>query len=467
MEQVKRKKDFSNYDFNRDTETISGRVSEVMPTGEFKLEQYPNHLFKPAGLRFGVNATATMLRNINGYSKEKADRVAFEQQGQAQQFLQDTLQGQQVKLKIPVGGMSRPDVEARIFADGVNINRTLAKKGLAAPEGAGAPTAGFTARLYGKAIEGLAHMPQKVPGPFFGFSKFMNEADPIEEYQRSVLYGSSSRMWNKPWENFIRPYALQTAAKLTPGEFVPGHTQKQRDIDVAFDRLNFLKSVQAGGTGGRTAAGMNPMGAEQVVTSAMPYRERPYMQEFIKETDPRRRRQILAMVSGDMQRALEGQWSKQQLEASGQGVPASPARLRTQQAMELAAGEIEKGGYKVPGQNWIGWNQGVELEDVKAVFLRHQGIDAHDYNIWDDRNISLNRKPYLHGSDEYLTSRPMESGPSILSGGFDRRLGKMSMVSEHISRFRTSKVTQYNAVDRRPEDTTAYVEAKDSLLATS
>ena len=464
MEQVKRKKEFANYDFNRDLQTVSGRVSEILPTGEFRLSEYPHHLFKPAGLRFGVAATSKMLRNINGMTKEAADQRAFEQQGEAQQYMADALIGRDVKLKIPVGGMSRPDVDARIFAGGTNINRELAKRGLAAPEGEASATAGLTARLYGKLVEGIGHLPQKVPGPFFLFTKFYNEADPIEEYQRSQLYGSSSRMWNKPFQNFIRPYFYQTLAKLTPGEFVPRHTQKQRDVDMLFDRLEFLKQIQGGGSGGRTAVGMNATGNEQVAVSAMPYRERPYMQEFVKETDPRRRERILAMVSNDMQRALLGQWTRQYSEASGQSLPASNPKARMDAAITLAQSQIGAADYKMPGNDWVGWNKGVEIEDVKAIFLRNEGYDTHDFNIWDDRVVSLERKPYLKGSHEYLTSRPLDMTTSILSSGYDRRNRGLSLVSEHTSRSISGKLTVYNMSNRKGQDEQAYLEARDSLL---
>lgn len=464
MEQVKRKKEFANYDFNRDTETVSGRVSEILPTGEFRLEQYPSHLFKPAGLSFGVAATSKMLRNINGLTKEKADQRAFEQSGEAQQFMADELLGRSVKLKIPVGGMNRPDVSARIFSGGMNFNRELARRGLAAPEGEAAPTAGLAQRLYGRMIEGIGHIPQKVPGPFFLFSKLYNQADPIEEYQRSQLYGSSSRMWNRPFENFIRPYFLQTMAKLTPGEFVPRHTQKRRDVDMLFDRLDFMKSIQNGGNGGRTAVGMNVMGAEQVVTSAMPHRERPYMQEFVKETDPRRRERILAMVSADMQRALLGQWTKQYAEASGQPIPASNPSARMNAAMTLAQTQVAEAGYKMPDKSWVGWNKQTDMEDVKAIFLRSEGYDTHDFNIWDDRTVSLERKPYLKGSHEYLLSRPLDMNINILSSRQDRRQRGLSLVSQHTSRSMEGKLTVYNSSDRKSQDEAAYLEARDSLL---
>ena len=465
MEQVKRKKDFSNYDFNRDMETVGGRVSEVLPTGEFRLEQYPQHLFKPAGLRFGVAASSSMIRNANGITKEKADAKAFDQQGEAQQFMADRMLGQSVKLRIQTGGLNNPEVEARIFAGGMNINKELAQRNLAAPEGEGAPTAGFLKKGYGKLIEALGHMPQKVPGPFFLFTKLMNEADPIEEYKRSELYGTSSRQWNKPWTDFLKPYLMQTISKLTPGEFEPGSTKKRRDVDMLFDRLEYMKQVQSGNTGSRTAAGMDPYGNAQVASSAMPYRERAYFQEFLKVTDTGKRSQILSMVSADMQRALTGQWTRQYAEATGQPTPSSPPpRARMEATMSQAQEEIQKAGYHVPDKNWVGWNPAVEVEDVKAVFLRNEGMDTHDFNIWDDRTTSLNRKPYLTGSAEYLTSRPLFRSTAILSSVRDRGSQLQSFTSESSSRSLTGRVTHYNNTSRRREDNQAYLTATDNLL---
>jgi hypothetical protein len=406
-----------------------------------------------------------MIRNANGMTKEKADAKAFEQQGEAQQFMVDRMLGQSVKLRIQTGGLNNPDVEARIFAGGMNINKELAQRNLAAPEGEGAPTAGFLKKGYGKLIEALGHMPQKVPGPFFLFTKLFNEADPIEEYKRSELYGTSSRQWNKPWKDFIQPYLLNTISKLTPGEFEPGRTKKRRDVDMLFDRLEYMKQVQSGKTGSRTAAGMDPMGNAQVASSAMPYRERAYFQEFLKVTDTGKRSQILSMVSADMQRALTGQWTRQYAEASGQPLPSSPPpRARMEATMAQAQEEIQKAGYHVPDKNWVGWNPAVEIEDVKAVFLRNEGMDSHDFNIWDDRITSLNRKPYLTGSAEYLTSRPLFRSTAILSSVRDRSSQLQSFTSESSSRSLTGRVTHYNNTSRRKEDNQAYLTATDNLL---
>jgi hypothetical protein len=275
-------------------------------------------------------------------------------------------------------------------------------------------------------------------------------------------------MWNNPYGNFLRPYLLQTIAKLTPGEFEPRHTRKQREVDLLFDRLQFIKAYESDqiGKAGRTAIGMNPLGNEQIATSAMPYRERPYFQEFVKETDQGQRKRILSMVSDDMQRALTGQWTRQYLEVTGQpSPPESNPRARMSRNYELAQVQITEAGYQVPPKDWIGYNQNVEMEDIKAVFLHNEGYDNHDFNIWDDRMISLNRKPYLKGSHEYLTSRSMAVPSFILSAGYDRRSRGMTVMSEHTSRSMTSRSTVYNSTDRRRQDEQSYRQAQDTLLS--
>lgn len=462
---AKQRKDFKEHSFLRDMESINGRITDVTTDGTFTLAEYPYHEFKFSGLNFGLNASANQIARLNEISKKKAVEKAANRRDSYTEKLREMLVGESVSLSIPQGGLSKPSVDAIVYNGMSNINQELAEEGIAESTG-GKATAGFISRIYGSLVEGIGHAPQYVPGPWMAFTKLNNQADPIEEYARSELYGSPSRLWNKPWQDFLRPYFYQTISKLTPGEFTPPHVEQRRDTETLFDRIKFMKAYRAGNLGeaGRTAAGMDVFGEEDRVKSALPYRDRPYFETFAQETDPERRERILSMVSDDMQRALQGQWTRQYANTIGAEVQGQETKARMELSFNLSEQEIRKAGYNVPDNSWIGWDKRVDTEDVKAIFIKQEGMDLHDYNIWDDRMNQLLRKPYLKGADEMLTSRPMRVPAISMSRGLDRRRQEMHYVSEEISRGNFLRFNMHNRVDHSQTENNLYNREREKLL---
>ena len=462
---VKKKKNFKNYGFTGDTDKVRGMVSSVGPGGEIALEGYPNHTFSLAGIRFGLSSSADQIRNANNVTRQEAVQRAYELSSERQAYLNNLLAGEHVTLEIPEGGLLKPDVEATVYNGLTNINRLVVEEGYAGSEG-GAPTAGFIQSLYGGLTERLGHLPQKVPGPWMFFTKLFNQADPMEEYRRSELYGSSMRLWNNPWQDFARPYMYGLISKLTPGEFVPMHTEKRREMDMLFDRLAFVKHYTSGdmAKATKTMAGMDIFGHEALVSQAMPYRERPYFEAFAQETDPTRRKRILSMVSTDMQRALAGQWTSQYAQVTGQAINREETAARMQMAAVEAVGQISKLGGEIPARGNPFWHQGVDFEDVKAVMVQHEGLDRHEFNIWDDRINSLTRKPYLYGSDPMFTSRRMPIPAGQIGQTLDQSTGGPNFVYETISSEIQNQVTVNNKTDYSDWDQRLYHKRKEEFI---
>jgi hypothetical protein len=238
-------------------------------------------------------------------------------------------------------------------------------------------------------------------------SKFFNQADPVESYRREILYGSKNRFWDDPWENFLRPYLHQTISKLTPGEYIPAHVEERREMDAYLDRMKLVKHAEGGeaGRARRTMLAADMYGDPNIISSALPSRERPFFESFLQETDPGSRKQILSMVSQDMQRALVGQWSQQY--AKTQGGSLAQGGPSIQAASQVARMQIKRMGRNAPPADWAGSNPAIDWEDIKTVMIQNEGMDTHDFNIWDDRTNSLLRKPYVRGAVAGLTSRPM------------------------------------------------------------
>jgi hypothetical protein len=462
-EEQRRRGEFDKRSFTEKTDRVRGEVSEVLPDGRFRLAQYPNHVFRMAGANFGIDSVSDQLREENHWTKEKAVRVAGEQEAEREKWLRDRLLGESVAVDVHHGGLGRPEVEGELFVGGTSFARRAVEEGYAGTDGEGRYQAGLLGRLYGAAVERVSHIPQKVPGPWFLHSKLNNVADPIEAYRRDQLYGTEERNWNKPWKDFLRPYLFQGIAKLTPGDYVPPHVQKERDVDVLYDRLAYLKAYKAGDQVGmaHTMAGVNVEAPTGQVAAALPYRDRPYFDAFAEETDPSKRRTIMGMVSPDMQKALVGQWTRDYNETVGVQAPMMPTTGNPVAAAAQAAADIKKAGYEVPGPGWVGWQQGADLTDVQAIQIRSEGMESHDFNIWDDRLASLSRKPYLNGAYEHLCSRPLRDAIPILSSNDSTGL---AIASQHISPTRSANADVQFQVDRSSDERNRQHRAMGSMI---
>lgn len=432
---IRHRKEFAEESFREKVDRFRGTISGLGNNGTFRLAEYPNHTFRIAGADFSLHAVADQLRHQNSWTKDQAIQVAAEREERRIQDIQDRLLGREVSLAIHHGGLGRPDVNAEVFVGGQSLAQLAVQKGWAGPT-EGKYQAGPLGRLYGRTTEFLAHLPQKIPGPFFVHTKLNNVTTAIEAYRRDQLYGTEERNWSKPWENFLRPYLYQGIAKITPGDFVPPHTEKRWAMDTLYDRLAYLKAQRSGDTQGmgRTAIGADLSGPAGQVAQVLPYRERSYFEAFAQETAPEQRETILGMVSQDMQKALIAQWTAQYNAATGQSGSRGGVTSNPQQTAEQAARDIHHLGYRVPRQDWVGWQPEADLTDIQAIHIQHEAMNQHDFNIWDDRLNTLHRKPYLRGAVEHLTSRLPSIPVPILSNRFSSQ-GIASSVAEHISYF--------------------------------
>jgi hypothetical protein len=183
----------------------------------------------------------------------------------------------------------------------------------------------------------------------------------------------------------------------------------------------------------KTLTGINAYDAHKFPKSAFPGDVRPYIDDFVAETDKKERRKILEAVSPDVGRAIAQRWEFNELQglrAKQQATGLSwlgGESSRKAQLEELAANQgYERGlgdelGYRLsrnkgesypdykrrqevdeyfkkhemPSPNFVGFHPGADLEDFKLARILNAGADMHDHNIWDDRKRSLMRKPFV------------------------------------------------------------------------
>lgn len=110
----------------------------------------------------------------------------------------------------------------------------------------------------------------------------------------------------------------------------------------------------------------------QNILSALNRKERKYLMPFI-EAPEEEREEILKIAPSYMKRALQSTYGM---------------KVDDKKPLE----EYFKDHF-LPGEDWAGWSPDVDLEDVKVKLVKHEGMDASEFDIWSDdetRAESLN-----------------------------------------------------------------------------
>lgn len=306
----------------------------------------------------------------------------------------------------------------------------------------------------GRYWELLAHKaetlnPLETVLPLRPLAKFIHQRDPLEDYELSVVYGADKGFWNRPWSDFLRP-ALERIGAMLGEDDLPEHVQELRETEEYFDKLAYLKArmnakkaarvgdLQASQAwlqaAGKTLTGAKPDSREGFLNlfSALPKRERDYFQAFSQEEDPERQEKILRLVPPNVGRLYRLIWERRALaklrEAETEGLlkdqeaslrsltAALAADLRSEsRATPALMQQYREEQPEVPLADWLReqelleffqshplpapdsllWDPRVDLEDVKLKVVKQLGQDFHDYNLWESRERTLPRKPYL------------------------------------------------------------------------
>jgi hypothetical protein len=72
----------------------------------------------------------------------------------------------------------------------------------------------------------------------------------------------------------------------------------------------------------------------------------------------------------------------------------------------------------LPEEDWIGWREDVDMNDIKIKYLQENGLNTFDYGIYPSQVEMLKQKPYLEGATEGLSYRHPGLISSFLTQGF-------------------------------------------------
>ena len=436
---------FDERRFTGETEELEGTVASVSPQG-IELAERP-------GQRFGFSALATSASDMSAvvlgeHNDWTRSAVAKEVDRRIEAFsgyLSDELaSGTKVKLVVPKGAGEHANYSrAVVMAGSKNINRAAIEAGLAREdvEDAGAEyraMSGAAGKALGAYAEKAAYTGDTgklnplhwLPAPFH--SKLWQQRTALEQYRNQEVYGSRMRRWDRPLSDIAGSWMRGTVYRVTGNAPVPYSVRERRDLDTLEDMLSYLRSAGRGYTSKtRTAIGANLAGSPAFLRQTLTRREKYYFDAFLGETDPDKRERILESVSPEMARILQAQWVARDLalrKSRGESVPQvfEGGRLRTREEAEAYEQAREDGETRLDFGDWErsrevsqfffrrhlrlpdspdspALDPAIDYEDVKAKIVQEEGLDMHDFGIFDDRASLLWRKPYVTGAVRELT----------------------------------------------------------------
>jgi hypothetical protein len=272
-------------------------------------------------------------------------------------------------------------------------------------------------------------------------TRFMHYRSPIEEYERTRLFGRSAAFWEHPHRDFIEPWSrsmvssdsfLEGAPRgffmgallggpagavlgtMAGGAYgagryaigaeagVPSDIQRKRELEAYFDKLEYLKAKRLHSlTGepdylrkaGETMTGLNPLGMTTAGWTSMyrslPYAERPFFNAFMNTANPDERDRIVELMPEDVGNLLQIRWG------INDGVRDRKALADFRSSQDVSRFIGEEG---IPEVGWGGWAPATHLEDVKLKTVEQEGFDTHDFGLgWKDQMRRMEASPFTPG----------------------------------------------------------------------
>jgi hypothetical protein len=200
----------------------------------------------------------------------------------------------------------------------------------------------------------------------------------------------------KPFKNQL----VGAAYGVTGKQYVPPEEKQRREYEEYFDRLQYVKyrklhneaismnnqklASSFSAMSGKTMTGVSPDLQAKRMVSIIPKRERSFFNEFsgASQSD---QSEILGMMSPQMQRIYKGQW------ASRDGGD----RGRVQSEREIDEENVNYfSGHNLPPEQWNGWNPEVDIKDTQLKVVRNEGMNIHNFDLWESQMRSMGRRPY-------------------------------------------------------------------------
>ncbi len=285
-------------------------------------------------------------------------------------------------------------------------------------------------RAIGAAWEKVSHMNSIMN------KKFLNYNSPYESYARNEVFGRTIKLWDKPYDHFIKPYAAQVAgnrdvvdnsrslatlgfvmggpigaafggmvggATATYNSItsdhakVPGYRNRGRDIDQVMDMVSYHKNEQRYYETGdpsflnkqqQTMTYVNQHMNEVSLKDyerALPFSEKKYFEAMSMTQGSQERQNILNTLPLSVKPGMEKLWFNYDAPKGQQYVSDFGKSIMENQITP----------------DWGGWYTGTDDKLMKIKMMNQHGLDARDIGVgWNSQMEQLSRTPLLEGKFE-------------------------------------------------------------------
>ena len=284
--------------------------------------------------------------------------------------------------------------------------------------------------------------PLEVITPVAPTSKFVHQRTALEDYQRRKVYSKQIALWERPYEDFLKP-GMYSAARWAGWQGIPQPVQERYMLEEYFDKLEYLQAKRneqaARGKGQseraaeyalkarKTSYGVNPYSLPEALL-ALPKRDRIYFQEFVEAPTAKERREITQYVSPEMTRLLEAQWMRKQVTGARLRLDAGIGEEKDRTAIDQFYREKEAGeregmpeNIPIPSPNWIGWQMD-DLKDIKLKTVLENSMNAHSFGFWGTDIRELDYKPYIEPISIAFQGGPPQNSSSSLIDQYRRTM---------------------------------------------
>lgn len=268
---------------------------------------------------------------------------------------------------------------------------------------------------------------------FFVINKLWHVKDPLEHYKLTRLYGKEFKPWDEPYRGWIEPLSRGLASKTDPATgalgwattgmvaggpagsllgavigagygtvngltrsisgqpYIPGTVKDQREIEEFFDAAKYIKNQRLSAlSNGLTSQNYNTISQATLhafnqgeggdianLFRATPTTEKPYIESWLNERDPNRRKEILSYIPDNLANALKKQWDRSDQSEFIKEVDSN-------NSSELAAGGPN---YRFDASIF---DPSIELEDIKLRTIEKKGFDAHEFGLgWNEQQLRM------------------------------------------------------------------------------
>lgn len=184
------------------------------------------------------------------------------------------------------------------------------------------------------------------------------------------------------------------------------------------DRLsdNAIKAIHYYNESEKTMYGYDPGDPLTNMLSALPKRDRQYMKYFM-DAPEEERAEILKVTPTYMHRALASAW--------GYG-------SAKKESLEDYFAE-----HALPDEEWSGWREDVDLNDVRVKLIKKAGLDFSEFDVWDDQVEQANNSGYIA-----LPNHQARTNPYLASARLKNLLTKQGLEDVRIEVARSSSQTR-------------------------